>query len=108
MENLFPSEKIEESENFFCRNLEFLRKKNNFKSNYIGYVLDLSPFASLYLEKNETITIGRLTQISKLYNISIDDLITKDLSTQNQNEETNQEISTSANNEAVGENKNED
>lgn len=108
MENLFPNEKIEENENFFCRNLEFLRTKNKFKANYIGYVLDLSPFATLHLEKTETITVGRLTQISKLYNVSIDDLINKDLSTQNQNEETTQEVSTSANNEAVGENKNED
>lgn len=110
MENIFPQEKIKESENFFCRNLEFLRKSNKFKTNYIGYVLDLSPFATLHLEKVETITIGRLTQLSKLYDISIDDLINKDLSINqiNQNEETTQEISTPKNNEALGGDKNKD
>ena len=74
----------------FSQNLKFLREKLNLKQDVLAQKLDISRSVLSYYENDKSEpTLSVLMKLSIFFNISIDDLISKDLFNENSNKHSN-------------------
>lgn len=66
---------------YFSKNIVFLKTSKKLKQKYLAKKLNIKPQTYHYYEKgNTTPTYENLIELSKIFEVSIDDLLTKDLS----------------------------
>lgn len=65
---------------FFKKNLEYLLKKNNLNKNQLSIKLDITRQSiNEYFSRDKLPSIDTLVKIRTIFNVSIDDLLLKDL-----------------------------
>jgi len=66
---------------FFAKNIVFLKTSKKLKQKYLANKLNIKPQTYHYYEKGDTTpTYENLIELAKIFEVSIDDLLTKDLS----------------------------
>lgn len=68
---------------YFKKNLKFLTESTEINQNQLAIKLDISRQAITSMLKTDDPRASTLIKISEIYNISIDDLLKKDLSQNN-------------------------
>lgn len=68
-------------DDIFCRNFRHLKEKNHLSRRALAHLLNISPFQVKRIEllQLDRLDMRLLLRISHIYDVDINDLITKDL-----------------------------
>ena len=84
---------MKDVKNYFPKNLSFLRKEKNMTQSELAKKIHVDQTTiGRWEDGNREPTVGNVANISDVFNISIPDLLNKDLTTNNNNEINQKEI----------------